>query len=82
MFLAVAFGLDLASLRTSLIYIPTDTMAAETAPAPAAAPAASGPRPQKPDENVFKTELAAAEKAHKAAMDRLVRLTPHGTLNG
>ncbi|KAJ2961023.1 hypothetical protein NQ176_g11022 [Zarea fungicola] len=45
-------------------------MAAESAPAPAAAPA-TGTRPQKPDENVFKTSLAAAEKAHKAAMDRL-----------
>ncbi|KAJ6780985.1 hypothetical protein PWT90_07724 [Aphanocladium album] len=44
-------------------------MAAETATATAPAPA--GPRPQKPDENVFKTELAKAEKAHKAAMDRL-----------
>lgn len=50
-------------------------MAAESAPPPAAAPAAApatGTRPQKPDENVFKTSLAAAEKAHKAAMDRLV----------
>ncbi|KAH7328313.1 hypothetical protein B0I35DRAFT_403704 [Stachybotrys elegans] len=41
---------------------------AATTPAPAAAPAV---RPTKPDENAFKEELAKAEKAHKAAMDRL-----------
>lgn len=41
------------------------------APAPAAdsAPAA---RPTKPDENVFKEELAKAEKEHKASMDKFV----------
>ncbi|OAA68970.1 hypothetical protein ISF_03345 [Cordyceps fumosorosea ARSEF 2679] len=44
-------------------------MAAETATASAPAPA--GTRPQKPDENVFKADLEKAEKAHKAAMDRL-----------
>ncbi len=45
-------------------------MAAETATASAPAPA--GGRPQKPDENAFKSDLEKAEKAHKAAMDRLV----------
>ncbi|KAL6795333.1 hypothetical protein V8C43DRAFT_298868 [Trichoderma afarasin] len=43
------------------------------APAAAAAPAAdSAPstRPTKPDENVFKQELAKAEKEHKASMDK------------
>lgn len=44
--------------------------AAGTAPAPATEKATS--RPTRPDENVFKEELAKAEKAHKAAMDRLV----------
>ena len=29
-------------------------------------------RPTRPDENAFKEELAKAEKAHKASMDRLV----------
>jgi uncharacterized coiled-coil DUF342 family protein len=45
---------------------------AETAPA--AAPAAettSNTRPTKPDENVFKEQLAKAEKEHKASMDKL-----------
>ncbi|TQV96535.1 hypothetical protein V2A60_003074 [Cordyceps javanica] len=46
-------------------------MAAETAIASAPAPTPAGGRPQKPDENVFKAELEKAEKAHKAAMDRL-----------
>ncbi|KGQ09290.1 hypothetical protein BBAD15_g5364 [Beauveria bassiana D1-5] len=46
-------------------------MAAETATASAPASAPAGSRPQKPDENVFKAELEKAEKAHKAAMDRL-----------
>ncbi|KAM3515253.1 hypothetical protein MY11210_001146 [Beauveria gryllotalpidicola] len=46
-------------------------MAAETATASAPAPAPAGSRPQKPDENVFKAELEKAERAHKAAMDRL-----------
>ncbi|KAI5463466.1 hypothetical protein BGZ63DRAFT_422817 [Mariannaea sp. PMI_226] len=41
-----------------------------TAPAPAADKTTTT-RPTKPDENVFKEELAKAEKAHKAAMDRL-----------
>ncbi|KAF3072546.1 hypothetical protein T069G_01400 [Trichoderma breve] len=43
------------------------------APAAAAAPAAdSAPstRPTRPDENVFKQELAKAEKEHKASMDK------------
>ncbi|ATY60412.1 nuclear segregation (Bfr1) [Cordyceps militaris] len=44
-------------------------MAAETATPSAPAPA--GGRPQKPDETVFKAEVEKAEKAHKAAMDRL-----------
>lgn len=46
---------------------------AETAPA--AAPVADNTqatRPTKPDENAFQTELAQAEKAHKASMERLV----------
>lgn len=46
---------------------------AETAPA--TAPAADKPqttRPTKPDENAFQAEVAQAEKAHKASMDRLV----------
>lgn len=48
---------------------------AETATAPApAAEKATSTRPTKPDENVFKEELAKAEKDHKASMDRLVRL--------
>lgn len=45
------------------------------APAAAAAPAAdSAPstRPTRPDENVFKQELAKAEKEHKASMDKFV----------
>lgn len=49
---------------------------AETATATATAPAADkapATRPTKPDENVFKEELAKAEKAHKASMDLLVR---------
>lgn len=46
---------------------------AATATAPAADKSATTHRPTKPDENVFKKDLAAAEKAHKAAMDRLVR---------
>ncbi|KPM36952.1 hypothetical protein AK830_g9617 [Neonectria ditissima] len=51
-------------------------MAAETATttAPATAPVvdkAAATRPAKPDENVFKEELAKAEKAHKASMDLL-----------
>ncbi|CAM1511544.1 Fc.00g090570.m01.CDS01 [Cosmosporella sp. VM-42] len=45
-----------------------------TSPAPAAdktADKATSGRPAKPDENVFKEELAKAEKAHKASMDQL-----------
>jgi chromosome segregation ATPase len=49
---------------------PKTTAAAPAAPADAAA-APAGARPTKPDEKVFKEELAAAEKAHKASMDRL-----------
>ncbi|RFU77852.1 nuclear segregation bfr1 [Trichoderma arundinaceum] len=41
--------------------------AAAPAPAAASAPAA---RPTRPDENVFKQELAKAEKEHKASMDK------------
>ncbi|KAL7950190.1 hypothetical protein V8C42DRAFT_309726 [Trichoderma barbatum] len=41
--------------------------AAAPAPAADAAPAA---RPTRPDENVFKQELAKAEKEHKASMDK------------
>lgn len=55
--------------------IPSIAMA-ETATATATAPAADkapATRPTKPDENVFKEELAKAEKAHKASMDLLVR---------
>lgn len=49
---------------------------AETAAAAApAADTSANTRPTRPDENVFKQELAKAEKAHKAAMDRFVRLT-------
>ncbi|KAF7544685.1 hypothetical protein G7Z17_g9750 [Cylindrodendrum hubeiense] len=47
---------------------------AETATATATAPAADkapATRPTKPDDNVFKEELAKAEKAHKASMDLL-----------
>ncbi|KAH6895615.1 hypothetical protein B0T10DRAFT_222181 [Thelonectria olida] len=44
---------------------------AATATAPAADKSAPTTRPTKPDENVYKEELAKAEKAHKAAMDRL-----------
>ncbi|KYK59392.1 hypothetical protein DCS_00522 [Drechmeria coniospora] len=43
---------------------------AESAPAKAPA-AAESSRPTRPDENLFKEELAKAEKAHKASMDRL-----------
>ncbi|KAF9765277.1 hypothetical protein IL306_002451 [Fusarium sp. DS 682] len=44
-----------------------------TSPAPAAdkADKQANVRPTKPDENLFKQELAKAEKEHKAAMDRL-----------
>jgi hypothetical protein len=45
------------------------------APAVAAAPeAAAAPtgRPTRPDENIFKEELAKAEKEHKASMDKFV----------
>lgn len=46
-----------------------------TSPAPAAdkADKQANVRPAKPDENLFKQELAKAEKEHKASMDRLVR---------
>ncbi|PNY28384.1 Uncharacterized protein TCAP_01690, partial [Tolypocladium capitatum] len=46
---------------------------AETAPAkaPAAESTAPATRPTRPDENAFKEELAKAEKAHKASMDKL-----------
>lgn len=30
-------------------------------------------RPEKPDEDKYKVDLAEAEKAHKAVMDKLVR---------
>jgi uncharacterized coiled-coil DUF342 family protein len=42
----------------------------------AAAPAASEPKgkPQKPDEEAYKAELAKAEKEHAAAQEKLVRL--------
>lgn len=50
---------------------------AETATSPAPAAADKGHvRPAKPDENLFKEELAKAEKDHKASMDRLVRSQP------
>ncbi|KOS17968.1 Uncharacterized protein ESCO_002922 [Escovopsis weberi] len=42
--------------------------ATTTAPAPATTAAAG--RPVKPDENVFKQDLAKAEKEHKASMDK------------
>ncbi|KAF5634382.1 brefeldin A resistance BFR1 (maintenance of normal ploidy) [Fusarium tjaetaba] len=44
-----------------------------TSPAPAAdkADKQANVRPPKPDENLFKQELAKAEKEHKASMDRL-----------
>ncbi|KAF7562499.1 hypothetical protein G7046_g1637 [Stylonectria norvegica] len=49
-----------------------DTTAATTPPATApAGDKAAITRPSKPDENVFKEELAKAEKDHKASMDRL-----------
>ncbi|POR31907.1 Uncharacterized protein TPAR_07886, partial [Tolypocladium paradoxum] len=46
---------------------------AEAAPAkaPAAEPTPQATRPTRPDENAFKEELAKAEKAHKASMDKL-----------
>lgn len=43
---------------------------ADTATAPAADAATS--RPQKPDEAKYKADLAAAEKAHKAALAEFV----------
>jgi hypothetical protein len=45
-----------------------DTSAPEGKQAPA--------RPEKPDEDAFKEELAKAEKAHAAAQEKLVRLFP------
>lgn len=52
-------------------------MATETASTPApAADKTSHTRPTKPDENVFKEELAKAEKEHKGSMDQLVWLYP------
>ncbi|KAF4980773.1 hypothetical protein FZEAL_3287 [Fusarium zealandicum] len=48
---------------------------AETATAPAAAADKQNTaRPTKPDDNVFKEELAKAEKEHKASMDRLAAI--------
>ena len=49
----------------------------QAAPVPAA-DANATTRPTRPDENVFKEELAKAEKAHKASMDRLVRSAAAG----
>lgn len=46
-----------------------DTAAAQ---APAAETPQQTTRPTKPDEDAFKTELAKAEKAHAASMERLV----------
>lgn len=48
-----------------------DTAAAT---APAAEKAAQATRPTRPDEAAYQQNLTAAEKAHKAAMDRLVRI--------
>ncbi|KAF4503651.1 brefeldin A resistance BFR1 (maintenance of normal ploidy) [Fusarium agapanthi] len=47
-----------------------------TSPAPAAdkADKQANARPAKPDENLFKQELAKAEKEHKASMDRLAAI--------
>lgn len=45
--------------------------AAVAAPAAEAAPAPST-RPTRPDEKIFKEELAKAEKEHKASMDKFV----------
>lgn len=47
-------------------------MAAPAATAAPAADSAPSTRPTKPDENVFKQELAKAEKEHKASMDKFV----------
>lgn len=52
---------------------------AETAPATAPA-AEKTARPTRPDENEYQKKLVEAEKAHKVAMDRLVR--PSRRLNG
>lgn len=46
--------------------------AAVAAPAAEAAPAPNA-RPTRPDEKIFKEELAKAEKEHKASMDKFVR---------
>lgn len=43
-----------------------------TTTAPAADPKAAPVRPTRPDEKVFQTELAKAEKEHKASMERFV----------
>lgn len=45
--------------------------AAVAAPAAEAAPAPNT-RPTRPDEKIFKEELAKAEKEHKASMDKFV----------
>lgn len=48
-------------------------MATTTVAAPAAEAApAPGARPTRPDEKIFKEELAKAEKEHKASMDKFV----------
>jgi hypothetical protein len=65
----------LASSWSSSLYSPLIAMAeTATSPAPAAdkADKQANVRPAKPDENLFKQELAKAEKEHKASMDRLV----------
>lgn len=67
-----AFGLGSSLLRVFLDLNFLSSNMAETATA--AAPAAdTTSRPTRPDEKVFEQELAKAEAAHKAAMNRFVR---------
>lgn len=47
----------------------------KTAQAPEAEKPQQAVRPTRPNEDAFKAELAQAEKAHKASMDRLVSHT-------
>jgi hypothetical protein len=52
--------------------------AAKTAPKENAPKGTSVVKPEKPDEETYKSELAKAEKDLKAAEERMVRLSAHG----
>ena len=80
-FLVTSLHISAPSCTLHTAYFASLTMA-ESAPAADTTPTSNGvtekhqkPKPEKPDEEKYKTELAKAEKEHAIAMERMVCCT-------